>query len=113
MRDIAKYSPLNFTRKDRFVVINKIYSFGVPTLFTLLDIYFYYYYQSAGGLLIYEDFIFLLPISFGLQFFDTDVPDEGYSKHVSPGVSFLRVVNVSTRARSLDTSKDIFIKIIS
>ena len=55
-----------------FVVINKIYSFGVDTLFTLLDIHFYYYYQSAGGLLIYEDFIFLLPISFGLQYFDTD-----------------------------------------
>ena len=55
-----------------FVVINKIYSFGVPTLFTLLDIYVYYYYQSAGGLLIYEGFIFLLPESFGLQYFDTD-----------------------------------------
>ena len=55
-----------------FVVINKIYSFGVPTLFTLLDIYVYYYYQSAGGLLIYEGVIFLLPKSFGLQYFDTD-----------------------------------------
>ena len=40
------------------------------------------------------------------------VPDEGYSKHVSHEVSYLRVVNVSTRAWSLDTSKDIFIKII-
>ena len=93
-------------------MINKIYSFGVPTFFTLLDIYVYYYYQSAGGLLIYDGFIFLLPKSFGLHYFDTDVPDEGYSKHVSHEVSYLRVVNVSTRAWSLDTSKDIFIKII-
>ena len=54
------------------VVINKIYSCGVHTLFTLLDVYVYYYYEFAGGLLIYEGFIFLLPISFGLQYFDTD-----------------------------------------
>ena len=52
-----------------FVVINKIYSFGVPTLFTLLDVYFYYYNHwvdnSAGGLPIFDVFIFLLPKSFG------------------------------------------------
>jgi hypothetical protein len=40
------------------------------------------------------------------------VPDEGYSKHVLSGVSYLRVVDVSARACSLDTSRDIFIKII-
>ena len=55
-----------------FVVINKIYSFGVPTLFSLLDTYVYYYNQSASGLLIYERFIFLLPKPFGFQYFDTD-----------------------------------------
>jgi hypothetical protein len=49
-----------------------IFNQQIPTLFSLLDIYVYYYYQSAGGLLIYEGFIFLLPKSFGLQYFDTD-----------------------------------------
>jgi hypothetical protein len=39
------------------------------------------------------------------------VPDEGYSKHVSHEVAYLRVVNVSTRAWSLDTTKDIFIRV--